>query len=58
MYPLLKIPIDCRYINMTIKVKNRFFTGQVLLSNKSTSYFKGESIEGNFETNTFNFTLF
>lgn len=26
--------------------------GQVLLSNKSTSYFKGESMEGNFETNT------
>lgn len=41
MYPLLKISIDCRYINITIKVKYRFITGQVLLSNKPIPYFKG-----------------
>lgn len=41
MYLLLKFSIVCRYINITIKVKYRFITGQVLPSNKSIPYFKG-----------------
>lgn len=40
----LKIAIDCRSMNILIKVKYRVISGQVLFFNKPIPHFKGESM--------------